>query len=147
MQTANSQSAVEEQSAGGVRILLAVDDVTARLTMEAVLEKSGYRVDSAASSAEAMEKIETEQYALILCNLGGESADASRNLLKMAQTQEYRPATAYLRASPEDDERNAESDQLLIEAVEVPALLTQIAELIASRAAGRARRAARRNGA
>ncbi len=146
MQTAKPRGAVEDQSTGAVRVLVAVDDVAARLTLEAVLEKSGYLVDSAASSAEAMEKIENGQYALVLCNLGGESMDASRNVLKMAQNQEYRPATAYLKASPEDGGSEAESDQLLIEAVEVPALLTQIADLIAGRAAGRARRAARRNG-
>jgi DNA-binding NtrC family response regulator len=123
---------------------LAVEDMTARLTLEAVLRKSGYYVDSAASSAEAMEKIEREQYALVLCNFASESDEASRNVLKMAQSQDYRPATAYLNASPDRTQTPGEADHLLVETVEVPALLTHIAELIGNRAVGRARRAAAR---
>jgi CheY-like chemotaxis protein len=127
-----------------VRILLAVDDVTARLTLDAVLKKSGYAVDSAASSAEAMEKIENEQYALVLCNFANESPETSRNVLKLAQSQEYRPATAYLTASPDKSEAEEDAERLLIEPVDMPALLTHIADLIGNRAVGRARRAARR---
>ncbi len=132
------------QEASGVRVLLAMDNVAARLTLEALLRKSGYAVDSAASLPEAMEKVEGEQYALVLCNLRGESPEACRRVIKLAQTQEYRPATAYLTASPEK-RKPQKSDQLLIETVDVPSLLTQVADLIAGRAADRSRRAVRRN--
>jgi CheY-like chemotaxis protein len=144
MQTATTRTATAGQHADRVRILLAVDDVTARLTLDAVLKKSGYAVDSAASSAEAMEKIESGQYALVLCNFSSESAESSRNVLKLAQSQEYRPATAYLTASPDDSTADEDAERLLIEPVDMPALLTHIAELIGNRAVGRARRAARR---
>lgn len=144
METATTRGAAVSKPAEGVSILLAVDDVTARLTLEAVLQKSGYSVDSAASSAEAMAKIEGGQYALVLCSLRHEPAETSRNVLKLAQSQEYRPATAYLTASPDDADADEDAESLLIEPVEVPALLTHIAELIANRAVGRARRAARR---
>jgi CheY-like chemotaxis protein len=144
MQTATSRTATAGEHADRVRILLAVDDVTARLTLDAVLKKSGYAVDSAASSAEAMEKIESGQYALVLCNFSGESAESSRNVLKLAQSQEYRPATAYLTASPDDSEADEDAERLLIEPVDMPTLLTHIADLIGNRAVGRARRAARR---
>jgi CheY-like chemotaxis protein len=144
MQTATTRSAAAVRNAERVRILLAVDDVTARLTLDAVLKKSGYAVDSAASSAEAMEKIENEQYALVLCNFANESPETSRNVLKLAQSQEYRPATAYLTASPDKSEAEEDAERLLIEPVDMPALLTHIADLIGNRAVGRARRAARR---
>lgn len=144
MQTATTRTATAGQHADRVRILLAVDDVTARLTLDAVLKKSGYAVDSAASSAEAMEKIESGQYALVLCNFSSESPESSRNVLKLAQSQEYRPATAYLTASPDDSTADEDAERLLIEPVDMPALLTHIAELIGNRAVGRARRAARR---
>jgi CheY-like chemotaxis protein len=144
MQTATTRTAPASPSADRVRILLAVDDVTARLTLDAVLKKSGYAVDSAASSAEAMEKIEGGQYALVLCNFGNESPESSRNVLKMAQSQEYRPATAYLTAAPDDAHTDEDAERLLIEPVDMPALLTHIAELIGTRAVGRAQRAARR---
>lgn len=146
MATASSSTVLSSTAQGRVAILLALTDVAARLTLKAVLEKSGYVVDSAASSAEAMDKVEKGQYALILCDLQGESAAASRNVLKLAQTQEYRPATAYLTTSREQSGSPRESEELLIAPVDVPALLTKIADLIASRAAGRARRAVRRTG-
>jgi hypothetical protein len=91
-----------------------------------------------------MEKIESGQYALVLCNFSGESAESSRNVLKLAQSQEYRPATAYLTASPDDSEADEDAERLLIEPVDMPTLLTHIADLIGNRAVGRARRAARR---
>ena len=147
MQTASSRTVLESKIPGGAHILLAMTDVAARLTLEALLEKSGYTVDSAASSAEAMEKIEKGQYTLVLCDLKGESATASREVIRLAQCQEYRPATAYLTAFQEHSGNRKDSDELLIEPVNVPALLTEIADLIANRAAGRARRAVRRLGA
>ena len=144
MQTATSPAVESGQNAGSVRILVAADDMPARLTLETVLHKSGYSVDSAASSAEAMDKIEDEQYALILCNLRRESPDASRKVIGLAQRQEYKPATAYLTTSSDGESSDPDSDDLLVETVEVPALLTGIADLIANRAAYRARRATRR---
>ena len=133
---------------GGVQILLAVDDTAARLALEAVLAKSGYLIDSAASSAEAMAKVEDRQYAMVLCNLGGESEQASRSVVRLARTQSYRPATAYLtafqeHASQEHAGTSQGSEKLLIETVNIPAFLTQVTDLLAMRAAGRAARRAR----
>ena len=125
-------------------MLLAVDDVAARLTLEAVLSKSGYAVDSAASAAEAMDLIEGEQYALVLCNLGRESAAASRNVIRLASRQEYRPATAYLMTARDHGSHHADAEELLIEPVGIPSLLTYVAELLANRAADRSERAMRR---
>ena len=64
MSTATLGQVTATQDASGIRILLAMDNVAARLTLEALLRKSGYAVDSAASLPEAMEKVEGEQYAL-----------------------------------------------------------------------------------
>ena len=142
-QVLGSADVPEVPSSGGVEVLLAMDETAARLTLEALLEKSGYLVDSAASSAEAMAKLEEAQYALVLCNLQGESVDASRNVVRLAQTQHYRPATAYLTAFQEHSGEPDVGDEVLIEPVNIPAFLTQVTELLASRAAGRAARRAR----
>ena len=144
MQTAISPGAEDVQASGSVRILLVADDVPARLTLEAVLGKSGYAVDSAASSAEAMEKIESGQYSLVLCNLHNESPDATPKVIRLARMQDYRPATAYLTTSSDGNSGPLDSDDVLIEPVEIAALLTRVADLIGSRAVGRAHRAARR---
>lgn len=143
MQTATSLREESVHAPSTVKILLALDNVPARLTLEALLDKSGYSVDSAASSAEAMEKIENEQYSLVLCNLREEAPDACQKVIRLARTQEYKPATAYLTMSSDRASSSTDSEDLLIEPVEVPALLTKIADLIGTRAAGRARRAVR----
>lgn len=123
-----------------VRILVAADSAAARLALKAVLEKSGYLVDSAASYAEAMSKIEDYQFDLVLCDIRDDEAAAER-LITLAKAQENRPATAHLRIT---GEVGNDSDELLVEPVDIPELLTEITDLLASRASDRARRTARR---
>lgn len=135
-----SQQQTPYETGDRVRVLLAVDDVAARLTLEAVLAKSGYAVDSAASSVEAMDLLESEPYALVLCNLAGESAEASRDVIRLARRQEERPATAYLTTSQDHRPQPTDSTDLLIEPVDIPWLLTQVTDLLANRAFGRATR-------
>ena len=55
------------------RVLLVDDDLTSRLTLQAVLEAGGYFVDSAASAAEAVGKLDERQYELVLSDLQMES--------------------------------------------------------------------------
>ncbi len=121
---------------GAVRVLLASDRVAARLTLEAVLEKGGYYVESAVSAADAMERIEAQPYDLVLCDLESDCSE----LRRFAEMQPYRPATANLHVSHEHC-TDGDSNEVLIEPVDIPQLLTQIAELVANRAYGRSARA------
>jgi CheY-like chemotaxis protein len=125
------------------RVLVMEDDVAARLALQAILEASGYAVDSAASAPEAMDKLEREQYALVLCGSCEGPRDDCRRVINHARAQDYKPATAYLTTSGKHEKR-PKSGRLLIEPLEVPALLTKIADLLADRAAGRSRRNIRR---
>jgi len=120
-----------------VPVLLAADDVRVRLTVEAVLEKSGYLVDSAASAAEAMDKVESGHYALVLCDLGGPSAGA--DVLRLARAQRYHPATAVLRSASETDVAAGSDERVLVKPIDVERLLTGITDLIGARAARRSR--------
>lgn len=140
-----SRVAARERAVGPEvgRVLLMEEDVTARLTLQAVLEASGYSVDSAISAAEAMDKLERHPYDLVLCGGRGDSRDECRRVISHARAQDYKPATAFLTASGGEGKR-PKSGKLLIEPLEVPALLTQIADLLADRAAGRERRKMRR---
>ena len=129
------------------RVLLVDGDVTTRLTLQAVLQASGYAIDSAASTPEAMEKLERQEYDLVLCGVRAETQDECRQVISHARAQEYKPATALLTASGEQSRRaweHPKSSRLLVEPQEVPALLTKIADLLADRAAGRERRNMRR---
>src|SRR5882762_3415962 len=76
------------------RVLLVDDDPASRLTLKTVLEAGGYNVDSAASAAEAVGKLEEGQYELVLSDLQMESPQAGLQVLAHAKMMDYKPATA-----------------------------------------------------
>ena len=121
---------------GAVRILLAAQDVSARLTLQAVLEKSGYLVGLATSPDDAIERIETCQYTLVLCHSRGDADGDCERIVAAVSALGHGPAAALLRISPEAD--GAESSaEVLVQPLDVPQLLTEISELLAERACGR----------
>ncbi len=129
------------------RVLLVDGDIATRLTLQAVLKASGYAVDSAASVPEALDKLEKEQYALVLCGVRPENQEECRRVIDHARAQDYKPATALLTASGGEGQPargKARSNRVLIEPLDVPDLLTKIADLLADRAADRERRNMRR---
>lgn len=123
---------------GVARVLLVDDDLASRLTLKAVLEAGGYAVDSAASAAEAVFKLDEQQYALVLSDLQMESPQAGLKVLAHARLMDYKPATAILTTY-----RNQKADgrkAVLIEPEDLPSLLSKVAELISRRAARIVRR-------
>jgi CheY-like chemotaxis protein len=115
------------------RVLLVHDDLPSRLTLQAVLEAGGYAVDSAASAAEAVGKLDGREYELVLSDLQMESADSGLKVLAHARLMDYKPATAILTTY-----QNADPDRskpTLITSENVPDLLGKIADLISHRAA------------
>jgi len=133
---------------GAARILVASDAVAARLTLQTLLERSGYLVDTAASPTAAMEKVENCAYDMVLCASCNADQEACQRLFAIAAAQDHLPATAMLTISSELSESHG--DELFIEPVDVPLLLTQITDRLAQRAYGRseatAARRARRSG-
>jgi CheY-like chemotaxis protein len=115
------------------RVLLVDDDVTARLTLKTVLEAGGYFVDAAASAAEAVGKLDEEQYELVLSDLQMESPEAGLKVLAHARLMDYKPATAILTTYRDGDGQAVRP--VLIKPEEVPELLSKVAELISQRAA------------
>lgn len=126
---------------GLARVLLVDDDPTARLTLKTVLETCGYRVESAASAAEAVGMLEETEFALVLSDLQMESPQAGLKVLAHARMMDYKPATAlitaYHDASPAPD---VVPNSLLIKPEDIPGLLTKVAALISDRATRRLRR-------
>src|ERR1700689_3347605 len=78
------------------RVLLVDDDPTSRLTLKTVLEAGGYHVDSAASAAEAVGKLDEGEYELVLSGLQLESPEAGLQVIAHARMMMYKPATAIL---------------------------------------------------
>jgi CheY-like chemotaxis protein len=115
------------------RVLLVDDDVTSRLTLKAVLEAGGYFVDSAASAAEAVGKLDERQYELVLSDLQMESPEAGLKVLAHARLMDYKPATAIFTTY-----QNRQADgrrPVLIKPEDLPGLLSKVADLISQRAA------------
>ncbi len=122
------------------RVLLVDDDPTSRLTLKKVLELGGYNVDSAASAAEAVGKLDEGQYELVLSDLQMESPQAGLKVIAHARMMDYKPATAlittYQNAPPPTRHRNS----LLIKPEDIPGLLSKVADLISERATRRLER-------
>jgi len=119
------------------RVLLVDSDLTSRLTLQTVLEAGGYRVDAAASAAEAVGKLEKAEYELVLSDLQMESPEAGLKVLAHARMMEYKPATALITTYSNSKRRTSaqrSGGTVLIEPENLPELLGKVAELISERA-------------
>jgi len=121
------------------RVLLVDDNPAARLTLQTLLEAGGYHVDSAASAAEAVSKLDESEYSLVLSDMEMESPFAGLKVLAHARMMQYQPATALV-ASCQDGAGAEGRPDLLIEPHDVPDLLENVASLIGERAARRVQR-------
>src|ERR1700733_12348862 len=123
------------------RGLLVDDDLASRLTLKTVLEAGGYNVDSAASAAEAVGKLNEGQYELVLSDLQMESPEAGLKVLAHARMMDYKPAmaliTTYQNSKPSLEQRRS---SMLIKPEDLPGLLGKVADLIAERATRRLER-------
>jgi two-component system, chemotaxis family, sensor kinase CheA len=81
---------------GVARVLLADAGLASRLVVKSILSAAGYCVSGAASGAEAIGKLDEDEYQLVLADLRSESDDAGPRLLAYARQKEFRPATALL---------------------------------------------------
>ena len=116
------------------RILLVDDEVAVLLTLKAVLEISGFDVDTAASAREAVSRLHTREYHMLITDMRMEHDVAGLEVIKAARSASYRPAVALLTAFPvaEEDWQEMGADQLLVKPMHTRILLQQIEELIAS---------------
>ena len=67
------------------RVLVVDADPASRLTLQTVLKAGGYHVDSAASAAEAISKLDEKQYELVLSDLEVESPEAGLKVMAHAR--------------------------------------------------------------
>ena len=116
------------------RVLLVDDEVTVLLTMKAVLEISGFDVDTAASAREGKSKIKLREYQMIITDMRMESDAAGREVIQAARTAPYHPAVALLTAFPidEDEWQDMGADKMLVKPMHTRVLLEQIEKLLRS---------------
>ena len=116
------------------RILLVDDEVAVLLTMKAVLEISGFHVDTAASARDAKARLKKGVYDMVITDMRMESDEAGREVIIAARTAAYHPAVALLTAFPleEEDAVNMGADKMLIKATHTRVLLQQLDKLFIS---------------
>jgi DNA-binding response OmpR family regulator len=126
------------------RILLVDDEVAVLLTLKAVLEISGFDVDTAASAREGVSKLHTREYQMLITDMRMESDAAGVEVIKVARSAAYHPAVALLTAFPvaEEDWQEMGADKLLVKPMHTQILLKQIEDLIHSHEAKLAKLAA-----
>lgn len=114
------------------RILLVDDDVTVLLTLKAVLELNQFDVQTAASAAEAVQKLATGTYEMVITDSRMETDDAGFHVIRAARQQSYNPATALLTAYPPRnvDWRNDAVQSVLVKPIGTQDLLRQIEALL-----------------
>lgn len=123
------------------RILLVDDELTILLTLKAVLEISGFEVETAASAREGRTKIKTHEYAMVITDMRMESESAGLEVVKAAKSAPYKPAVAMLTAFPvPGSEWESEgADRMLVKPMNTHDLLTQLEALLTSHEAKKAK--------
>src|SRR6266487_5730277 len=110
-------------------VLVVDDDVASRLTLQTLLRAGGYNVDVASSAAEAIEKLDSSQYVLVLSDLGMRSPEEGLKVLAYARLKEYKPATATVTAYHQSGRLpTAREADVVVETEDVPKLLTKVAD-------------------
>jgi CheY-like chemotaxis protein len=131
------------------RVLLVHGDLAPRLALRTILQAGGYKVDVAASTAEALAKLDDGVYDLVLADQQFGKDKPGLDLLAYARVKEYRPATAFItshqrRRGPARSlhavgSKGAPRHNVSIYTENLPSLLEKIAELIGVRASRRYR--------
>ena len=114
------------------RILLVDDEVAVLLTLKAVLEISGFEVDTAASAREGKHKLHTRVYEMVISDMRMESDSAGTEVVQAARRAAYKPAIALLTAFPvaEEDWQEMGADRMLVKPMHTRVLLEQIEHLL-----------------
>ena len=114
------------------RILLVDDELTILLTLKAVLQISGFEVETAASAREAKSKLKTHEYHMVITDLRMESESAGLEVVQAAKRALYQPAVAMLTAFPLPGSEWSDNgaDKLLIKPMNTHDLLTQLETLL-----------------
>ena len=125
------------------RILLVDDEVAVLLTLKAVLEISGFDVDTATSARDGKLKLRKFEYDMVITDMRMESEEAGVDVVKAARAAACQPAVAMLTAFPTDDEgwQYTGADKMLVKPMQTRVLLQQIEKLLESHEAkkGKAR--------
>ena len=128
------------------RILLVDDEVAVLLTLKAVLEISGFDVDTATSAREGKSRIRHREYEMVITDMRMEDDQAGVEVIAAAKEAPYAPAIALLTAFPINDESltNMGADKMLVKPMHTRVLLQQLEALLARHTAAKQKSAAKK---
>lgn len=134
---------VRRQSLDLARVLVADDHPASRLTLQTVLEAGGYQVDTAATAAEAVGKLDRDEYALVLTEMAMETPNSGLKVIAHARMMDYKPATAVLNTNLNSAADRRQLTDFLVAPENLPEFFAQVAALISDRATRLVNRQAR----
>lgn len=113
------------------RILLVDDEVAVLLTLKAVLEISGFDVDTATSAREGKSRIRHREYEMVITDMRMEAERAGEEVIQAAKAAPYNPAIALLTAFPIDEDALSSmgADKMLVKPMHTRQLLQQLEAL------------------
>ena len=116
------------------RILLVDDELTILLTLKAVLEISGFEVETAASAREGRSRIKAHEYDMVITDMRMESESSGLEVVQAAKQAPYHPAVAMLTAFPlpGSEWEDEGADKMLVKPMNTHDLLTQLEALLSS---------------
>lgn len=85
------------------RVLVVDDEASILITFQAILERNGFEVATAGSGKEAMEKLKTEIFQVVISDLRMETPDAGQHVIRCAKAQPYKPIAVLQTAYPVDE--------------------------------------------
>jgi DNA-binding response OmpR family regulator len=113
------------------RILLVDDELAILLTLKAVLEISGFDVETAASAREAKMKLRAHEYHMVITDMRMESDRAGLEVVAAAKKSSCKPAVAMLTAYPMPGSEGEDgADKLLVKPMNTSDLLRQLEALL-----------------
>ncbi len=114
------------------RILLVDDEPAILLTLKAILEINGFKIETASSAREAVQKLATGVFQMVITDMKMETETAGYDVITAAKQQPYNPATAILTAYPAlgRDWKSKGAQSLFVKPMNTTELLRQIEALL-----------------
>ena len=114
------------------RILLVDDELAILLTLKAILEMSGFEVETASSGEEALQKLDAGVFQMVITDMRLETETTGYDVIRAARQKPYDPATSILTAHPSlgSDWKSKGAESLLVKPVNTQDLLRQIEVLL-----------------
>jgi len=114
------------------RILLADDELAISLTLKAILEINGFEVETAASAREAIARVQTSTFHMVITDMRMEEEESGYEVIRAARKAAYDPAIAILTAYPllGSKWKSEGAQSMLVKPMNTEDLLRQIEALL-----------------